>query len=638
MAAHAALLRSDPEAGASLAEPPTAIVLWFSEPVELRYSTLTVLRQDGSVVPTGSLASVGTPDEPGLTAELRGNLARGSYTVVYSVLSAVDGHVSGGFFSFTIGDALMPSLEQETALASLASSSAVAPVALSSGVRWMNLLAQGVLAGMLFFLVVVLLPVAGRSDASGVPARHFRRLALIAVILLLVGHLASAVIQAMNASRSTSPRDVIDVLPSILGKTRFGGVWLARGVLLEAWAVVAWALLRGARLPAWHGRGRLLWSIGLLVSALVLLTTSLGSHAATRGSATSWPVLTDWLHLIVTSIWIGGLAGLLLALEIAPTSDARHGLVARFSRLALVAVLGIIATGVVSAWVEAFSWDGLVSTDYGAWLIVKLVLVAGALGFGGHHLLNVRPRLDVASPDGEIGVPARFRRTLRLELLLLTGVVLVTGVLTGTPPARDLLQRVDILGSTRLTGGASITLRVSPPEVGANQYSVIVAPSDPDTFGEVQRVYLRFTPLAVDPPAGAEELAGSQRIQLRQASPGDASTFIGSGSFITLDGDWDATVVIRRAGVAQDLEASFGITARDGKLLWTGIPEPVASRSNAAIALGGVWLAAAAILVVGAWRFRRQRLSLTHGLIGLAAVAIVLGSFLIALGSGLIAT
>ena len=96
--------------------------------------------------------------------------------------------------------------------------------------------------------------------------------------------------------------------------------------------------------------------------------------------------------------------------------------------------------------------------------------------------------------------------------------------------------------------------------------------------------------------------------------------------------------MFRRVGVARDLGASFGITARDGKLLWTGIREPVASRSNAAIALGGVWLAAAAILVVGAWRFRRQRLSLTHGLIGLAAVAIVLGSFLIALGSGLIAT
>ncbi|HMM42289.1 MAG TPA: copper resistance protein CopC [Thermomicrobiales bacterium] len=607
-AAHAALLRSDPASGGSLAESPSAITLWFSETVELRYSTLTVVKTDGSTVLTGALASVGTPDEPTVRAELRDTLPRGSYTIVYSVLSAVDGHVSGGFFSFTVGDALMPSAEQQAELASQASSSSAVPLPVSSAVRWLNLLAQGVLSGLLLFLVAVLAPVASRSGAGGVPARRFRWLAAAALALLLAGHLAAALIQAMNATRSTSPGVVLDALPSILSETRFGAIWLARGTMLTAWALTAWALLRGARLPGWHGQGRLLWSAGLLVSALVLLTTSLGSHAATRGGATSWPVLTDWLHLIATSVWLGGLAGLLLAFDIAPAGTPRRDLLAGFSRLAMIAVVGIVATGAVSAWVEAYSWDGLISTDYGTWLIVKLVFVVGALGLGAHHLLNVRARLDAAVGD-ERRVAAGFRRSLRLEAVLAVAVVAATGVLTGTPPARDLLEGVEVLGSTRLVSAASITLRISPPEVGANEYSVVIAPSDLDTFGEIQRVYLRFTPLALDAPAGAAGLSGSQRVQLRQSGPADAFTFLGNGSFITLDGDWDVVVVIRRAGIAEDLEAPFGVTARDGTLALTGIPQPAADRGGAAIGLGAAWLASAAILVFGGWRLRRQRLS-----------------------------
>lgn len=628
VSAHAALLRSDPASGGSLADSPPAITLWFSESVEVRYSSVTVLRSDGSSVVTGALESVGTSGEPAVRVALRDSLSRGSYTVVYSVLSAVDGHVSDGFFSFTVGDALMPSAEQQAELANRASASTV-PLAVSSVVRWLNLLAQAVLAGLLAFLVGVLAPVARRSGVAVVPAETFRRLAFVALALLLAGHLASAIVQTMNATRSTSPGVVLDALPAILGETRFGAIWLARGTLLIAWSLVAFVLLRGTRVPAARGHGRLVWASGLIVSALVLLTTSLGSHAATRGSATSWPVMTDWLHLIATSVWLGGLVGLLLSFGLAPAGSPRRDLLARFSRLALAAVAAMVVTGAASAWIEAYSWDGLVSTDYGTWLIVKLVLVSGALGLGAHHVLNVGPRVDAAAKG--------FRRSLRLEVVLGVGVVLVTGVLTGTPPARDLLEGVEVLGSTKLVAAASVTLRVSPPELGVNDYSVVVAPSDPERFGEIQRVFLRFTPVAVDSPSGSG-LAGSQRIQLRQAGPADAYTFLGNGSFITLEGEWDVTAVVRRAGVARDLEVAFGITAQDGELSLTGIPEPPDQRSGAAIGLGAAWLAVAIALVAGAWRLRQRRLSLSYGLFGLALAALAVGSFLVAIGGGLIST
>lgn len=627
-AAHAALLRSDPASGGSLAESPPAITLWFSESVELRYSSVTVLRADGSSVVTGALEAVGSPDEPAVLVPLRDDLPRGSYTVVYSVLSAVDGHVSSGFFSFTIGDALMPSAEQQAELASRASASTV-PLAVSSVVRWLNLLAQGVLAGSFVFLAAILLPVARQSGAAGVPAGRFRWLVFGALAVLVAGHLAAALVQTINATRSSAPGVVLDALPSILAETRYGAVWLARGTLLLAWALVAWSLLRGARLPAARGRGLLLWVAGLVVAALVLLTTSLGSHAATRGGATSWPVLTDWLHLIATSVWLGGIVGLLLSFGLAPPGEPRHSLLGRFSGLAIGAVAAMVVTGAISAWVEAYSWDGLVSTDYGTWLIVKLALVAGALGLGAHHFVNVRPRVD--------GAASGFRRSLRLEVLLGVAVVLVTGVLTGTPPARDLLEGVEVLGSTKLASAASVTLRISPPTVGVNDYSVVIAPSDPESFGEIQRVFLRFAPLAVESPDSAG-LAGNQRVQLRQSGPADPYTFLGNGSFIPLEGEWEVTVVVRRAGVARDLEVPFGVDARDGELSLIGIPAPSDDRSTAAIGLGAAWLAVAALMLAGGWRLRRRRASLSYGLFGLALAALVVGSLLVAVGGGLVAT
>src|SRR5687768_12614792 len=62
-AAHATLLRADPALGGAYAAPPTAITLWFSEPVELRYSRIVLLAADGHAVDAGDLTTAGDDSE-----------------------------------------------------------------------------------------------------------------------------------------------------------------------------------------------------------------------------------------------------------------------------------------------------------------------------------------------------------------------------------------------------------------------------------------------------------------------------------------------------------------------------------------------------------------------------------------------
>src|SRR5690606_13183917 len=119
----------------------------------------------------------------------------------------------------------------------------------------------------------------------------------------------------------------------------------------------------------------------------------------------SLPVALDWLHLVGTAVWSGGLFALVLSLPLASEAGAttRTGLLQRFSVVALAAFAVLAITGTIAAVREVDSLDGLTSTDYGFWFTAKLVVVAGAVGLGAWHWLVVRPAID----SGQESVVAR---------------------------------------------------------------------------------------------------------------------------------------------------------------------------------------------------------------------------------------
>ena len=97
--AHAYLVKSIPTQRAVLLRAPGKIQLWFNEPLEARYSGLTILDSAGQNVSI-SHVEIGGAD-PKLISATVDTLPAGTYTIKYRVLS-VDGHIAENHFPFTI--------------------------------------------------------------------------------------------------------------------------------------------------------------------------------------------------------------------------------------------------------------------------------------------------------------------------------------------------------------------------------------------------------------------------------------------------------------------------------------------------------------------------------------------------------
>ena len=97
--AHASLVRSSPESGATLTAAPPEVALTFNEEINPQFATVTVKAGD-------STASTGDPEVDGTTVyqPLDPEMTAGKYTVAYRVTSA-DGHPVSGSFDFTYAPA-----------------------------------------------------------------------------------------------------------------------------------------------------------------------------------------------------------------------------------------------------------------------------------------------------------------------------------------------------------------------------------------------------------------------------------------------------------------------------------------------------------------------------------------------------
>jgi methionine-rich copper-binding protein CopC len=98
--AHATLIRALPAARATLRVPPARAQLWFSEPLEPAYSTMSVWKAQHRVDRGEPTAA---PENPRTLAVALPALGPGTYLVKYRVLS-VDGHVAEGSYSFTVAE------------------------------------------------------------------------------------------------------------------------------------------------------------------------------------------------------------------------------------------------------------------------------------------------------------------------------------------------------------------------------------------------------------------------------------------------------------------------------------------------------------------------------------------------------
>ncbi|MCY3720530.1 MAG: copper resistance protein CopC [Anaerolineaceae bacterium] len=476
--AHGFIVRALPQDRAELEHAPARLRYWFSESLEPAFSTLTLRRQDGSIVAEGGV----DPDNPlQMNLAVPAGLQDGVYLVDLRPAFASDGHVVPETRVFFLGHAADAAVGGDGGYA-------IEPLE----ALWRALLYGSclLLFGAHVLYGAVLLPAWGLREqrAGGLPARLMGRLgqiALAALAVALVANLLAMLQQSMVFFATDAGAVLVDGLWQVVHiGSRFGDVWTARFLLLLLCASLVVLAMRWRRRHPEQVRP--LWAANLWVVALLLGTFSINSHAAGSLRHPWLALLVDWLHTLAAAAWSGALVALALLLPVAlrPLNAAQRGaatqaVLRRFTWMALRALAVLTASGLFSAlnWLQRPS--DLTDTDWGLALLAKMALVSlSLLAAAGQTKWFGGARWPVLSVHTGLRLEATLLTMTLVPLALLAAAAVPPPDLGAAPPAPSATQwvaesRVDISLAPGGPGINSLDLRIP----GATQAQVqMVAP------------------------------------------------------------------------------------------------------------------------------------------------------------------
>jgi copper transport protein len=540
--AHAVLIGTAPGNGEHLAVAPAEIRLRFSERVNLVEDGIILLDATGVRRDQGQ---ANIPPDPGTDVVLPvpAGLGDGVFTLSWRVVST-DSHPLRGVVAFSVGTA--------TVAAAADAGGAGGDAALNTAfwlVRWLGYAGLALLAGGVGFLYLCWRP--GWSWPLA------RRLLALAWGVSLACAFGALLLQGPYGAGATLRRVAdVDLLHATLG-TDYGRYVVARLGLL---VIGGGLLLIQARRP---DGPRPVAAAGVIVLGVALPVTWSGTgHANAQPGVL--PAVADTVHLAAMGAWVGGLA--FLAVCVLPRS-ANHPAaevataLARFSRIATVAVAALALTGLYQAWRGLGSWSALPGSSYGTLLVFKLALIGLLLWLGALSRSAVRSRyLVLVAPSFAEGstrnrrraaradqvhdqlVRGRLRRSVGAEAALTTVVLAVTSLLVATPPgARSDAAPVRLSSAYTadlpLDGGGRIRAELDPPRVGSSRLTLRVL----DALGQpwdVPEVSSAFTL--------AEPAVGPLPVSLQRQ---EAGRFTSDALLLPRAGRWRLQVTIRTSEI-----------------------------------------------------------------------------------------
>lgn len=163
----------------------------------------------------------------------------------------------------------------------------------------------------------------------------------------------------------------------------------------------------------------------IAVAGAVLIALSFPAIGHTAEHAAGWwmmPLLA--VHVLVVEFWFGALLALVLIADHEPPGVAAH-IVARFSRIAFWLVPLIFVAGLLIS-LKLLPDMGALLQPYGWGLIIKVAVFSALMGLAA---LN-KWRLGPALARGEAPARLALRRSITMEWVLITLVLMLTAILT----------------------------------------------------------------------------------------------------------------------------------------------------------------------------------------------------------------
>ncbi len=347
-----------------------------------------------------------------------------------------------------------------------------------------------------WFVIILLRPTFGRAGLSAGRLdpieQQVIRVAKAATWIALGVSLPELYMQAVDIMGGTIFSGVeLSVVWRLLTRTNSGWVWVARTALLAALLMaLAWSRSR-----PWS---RIRWVTALVFAGAALISRSLASHASSLASGSLVAIVSDALHILAATSWIGLLMhfrlllGSMREVETATAQPILAPIVNRLTPIALASAGVLMVTGLYNATRHLDSLRAVIASPYGLTLLAKVLLLVPVLVAGSLNFLVIRPALSTARPpakgleDGDRGTLAsRLLSLVEIEVSIGLAILALAAVLSVVPPAVDDAQgtltlarlakifrpRMPRFSSPRLAPGPGPALEQTPDDFAYSEFN-----------------------------------------------------------------------------------------------------------------------------------------------------------------------
>jgi len=483
--AHPFLLDSEPGQAQNAPIGTTQIIVFYSEAVEIGFSELRVFDSNGNKIDNMDTAYYEGESSLVITTP---PLEDGVYTVTSKVLSKIDGHLVQAAIIFGVGEVQVDLSLLET---QEESETTFLPEAAA---RFPGIIGQTIVLGSVISAIAIWgtqrkhFGKESRDLVNQAYRFKFAKLTGISLVAVFASNFIMLAVQTLRLE--TSPIDVIG--------TAFGTTWLIRMIitiiLLGIWF---WMERKPQLSPKKH--------IPMLGVSLVLIftTTMMGHGAATELSV---PIILDYVHNLLASVWIGGviffgfvLLPTLASLDGVQKAKVTLAMLPRYSGMITIALGILIITGPTLLWFLESDVTSLINSTYGFLIIAKIVLAIVLIGFGAFYQFKIQKQAERNLKSGKTFTFNKLSKPLKAEAMVGIALLGVVALLVNSSLPAGEIQTADAQGVTLgfssilFSEQAKFDVSIIPVGIGPNTISVLVSTVSGEPLPDISSLKIKVS-------------------------------------------------------------------------------------------------------------------------------------------------